>query len=730
MKALLEDLRSGALQIADVPPPELRRGGMLVQTHFSAISSGTELAKLEAGDKSLLGKAMARPDLVRQVLNVVREQGLRTAYQKVQARLDSLSPLGYSCSGIVLAASPEVDFQPGDQVACAGVGYANHSEINFVPENLAVRVPNAVTLDAASLTTIGAIATQGLRQGNITFGEIVAVIGAGLVGVLTIQLARAAGCKVVALDTNPQRCKFAKLLGADLALLAGEPRNSAIIEEFSGGGVDVAVITASASSSEPIETAADLLRDRGRIVVVGDVKLGVSRRKAYAKELSIVLSRSYGPGRYDPQYEERGIDYPIGYVRWTEKRNMEAFVDFLASGAINVAPLLDSRYSFHDAERAYHELRQKGAYTAILEYPAVQHTPRIDIASVRGGDPVIPEGLHRQSVKPAGQISVSCLGAGSFARDLILPFLIKSNKVRLDSVATSSGTSAESARRQFGFSRTQTPGELIRDPGTDVVFILSRHDSHARYVIEALRNRKPVFVEKPLAVDREQLAEIEYTVRALREQGFNPFVMVGFNRRFARFSRLIWDFFASRREPMLLNIRVNAGYLPPEHWTHADGGRIVGELCHFVDWARFQVNSPITKVEAAALPDGSRYHRDNLTATLHFYDGSLASLVYTANGDKSVPKEYFEVFCEGGVARLDDFRHLSLTRDGKTHRFRSAPDKGHRRQLELTLSAIASQSPSPNPFEQLVEVTGATFSIQGAICGANLTTSDVEPRHS
>jgi threonine dehydrogenase-like Zn-dependent dehydrogenase len=318
MKALLKDLRTGHLQVSVVPAPELRPKGILVQTHFSAISAGTELATLESGEKSLVGKALARPDLVRQVVGVARDQGIRAAYQKVQSRLDALSPLGYSCSGVVLAVGEDVsEFQCGDRVACAGAGYANHSEINFVPRNLAVSIPAGVSMEAACLTTVGAIAMQGLRQGKVAFGETVAVIGAGLVGLLTIQLARAAGCRVIALDIDARRVEFAQAMGAQLSLVSGNSRNPALVEEFSGGGADVCAITASTPSSDPIELAADLVRDRGRIVIVGDVGMGISRRKAYAKELSIVLSRSYGPGRYDPQYEEKGVDYPIGYVRWT-----------------------------------------------------------------------------------------------------------------------------------------------------------------------------------------------------------------------------------------------------------------------------------------------------------------------------------------------------------------------------------------------------------------------------
>jgi polar amino acid transport system substrate-binding protein len=718
MKALLQDSRSGQLRLVEVPPPELRPGGILVQTHFSAISSGTELAKLETGEKSLLGKALARPDVVRKVLSVAREEGIASAYQKVRNRLDSFSTLGYSCSGIVLAVGEEVtEFQSGDRVACAGAGFANHCEVNYIPRNLAVQIPAEVPLEAACLTTIGAIAMQGLRQSQVVLGETIVVIGAGLVGVLTIQLARAAGCRVIALDIDARRAEFAQTMGAQLALVVGDPRNAALVEQYTGHGADVAVITASTPSSEPIELAADLIRDRGRIVVVGDVGLGVSRRKAYAKELAIVLSRSYGPGRYDVQYEEKGIDYPIGYVRWTEQRNMQAFVNFLSTGAIDVSRLLQIRHPLSDAEKAYAQVREQGGYTAIIEFSR-------DLPAGKSAPPIVRPQVSRSS--PTDLLRVPCIGAGTFACDVVFPYLSGDRGVSMESVATSSGVSAESARVRFGFARTQTPALLMQDPATDAVFVLSRNDSHARYVMESLRQHKPVFVEKPLASNRHELADIERAFKNELEQCESPFVMAGFNRRFAPLTRELRHFFIGRREPMLVHIRVNAGHLPPEHWTHEAGGRIVGEFCHFVDWARFVVGLPIKSVQAAALPSGTRYRQDNVSATLRFQDGSIANLLYLANGDKAVAKEYFEVFCEGAVARLEDFRALSLTRNGKAKRIRLKRDKGHRPQLELTLEAIRSGSPAPIPFQELVEVTGATFAVQEAIAKDEIVTSQVE----
>lgn len=708
MRAILANAQSGDIEVHEVPPPEVQPGGILVRTHFSVISSGTERATVETAERSLLGKAMSRPDLARQVLDYARDHGVRAAYQKVRSQLEALKPLGYSCSGVVLEAGKGVtEFSPGDRVACGGAGYANHCEVNFVPRNLAVPVPPTVTLEHAALTTMGAIAVQGLRQSQASFGETVVVVGAGLVGALTIQLAKAAGCRVIAIDLDPERGRRALEFGAHAAFGADDPRLPEQVKEFSRYGADAALITAATRSSAPLETATRLLRDRGRIVVVGDVGLDVPRAALYSKELSVTLSRSYGPGRYDVNYEEKGIDYPVGYVRWTERRNMEAFLDLLERGALNVAPLLERQCAVEQAPRAYDELRRGRAYTVLLRYsvPAVGQpasTPRC----------ASPPQARSKTVP----LRIGALGAGSFARGIIFPNLQKAGGLVFEAVASASGLGAESARKTVGFGRALTPGELLSDPNVDAVFILTRHDSHARYALEALRRGKPLFVEKPLCAEREELSAIRQAYAAEVEERKNPFVMVGFNRRFAPLTEKVKKFFAARREPMLVHVRVNAGYVPREHWVQqAPGGRIVGELCHFVDWARSVVERPITGVQAAALPDGARYHHDNLIVTLRFADGSMANLLYLANGDQEVPKEHFEVFSEGGVARLEDFRSLELVRKSKRQALKSAQDKGHRKELELTIEAIRSGGPSPIPFEEICEVTEATFQIEEAL---------------
>ena len=714
MRAVLRDMRGGGVAVYSVPEPELRSGGILVRTAFSAISSGTERATMESAEKSLIARALARPQTLKQLLDFTRSNGIKAAYDKVQSRLDSLSPLGYSSAGTVIAVGEGAhEFRCGDRIACAGGGYANHCEVNWVPRNLAVRVPDSVSLEAASLTTVGAIAMQGLRQAQVSFGETVVVIGAGLVGVLTMQLARAAGCRVVAIDLDESRMRQANALGAHIAFLASDPRLPQAVRDFSRYGADAAIVTAATQSAEPLELAATLVRDRGRVVVVGDVGMGVSRSNMYHKELTLTMSRSYGPGRYDTGYEELGNDYPVGYVRWTERRNMEAFLDFLASGSLDVSRLLEKKYHVDDAARAYQELRAGKSYTAILQYPLAE-LREVEAQEKNAAPPAAVSRSLRDR-----KLRVGCIGAGVFATSQIFPHLKADDRVCLEAVATASGTSAESARRTAGFTRAQTPSELLIDPNLNAVFVLSRHHSHAQYVVTALQNGKAVFVEKPLAVNGEQLELIREAYAEAARTKAAPFLMLGFNRRFASFTEKVRDFFSARREPMMIQVRINAGFIPSDHWIQQpnEGGRIIGELCHFVDWACYVAGAPVQTLSATALPDGSRYNRDNVTATLTFSDGSLANLVYVANGDPTVPKEQFEVFCEGGVARLEDFERLQLVRDRKTTHFKSARDKGHKRELQLTLEAMATGTEAPIPFDQIVEVTKLTFAVAEAIAG-------------
>ena len=435
--------------------------------------------------------------------------------------------------------------------------------------------------------------------------------------------------------------------------------------------------------------------------------MDVARANMYRKEISLSMSRSYGPGRYDPGYEEAGNDYPIGYVRWTERRNMESFLDLVSAGAIQLDALLANRYAVEDGAAAYQAV-EAGAYTGIIEYRSTADSQFIaqPASHTIPAQPPIP-----------GKVRVGCIGAGAFARGTILPALKSSVDLTLASVATTTGAAAESARTTFGFALAQSPSALLDNPDLDAVFILTRHSSHASYVRQALEQGKAIFVEKPLAVDRDQLEMVCAAYEGAASHSRPPFLMVGFNRRFAPLTQKLISFFAHRSDPMLVHIRCNAGFIPRDSWIQAteNGGRIIGELCHFVDWARAVVGCPMRSLTAAALPDNERYSGDNTTVTITFEDGSIANLLYLANGDKSVPKEYFEVFCAGGVARLDDFKNLSCSRNGKTETIKGRQDKGHRKELELTVEALKQGIDAPIPFAEIHEVTSATFAITEAI---------------
>jgi predicted dehydrogenase len=529
----------------------------------------------------------------------------------------------------------------------------------------------------------------------------------GLVGVLAIQVLRAAGCRVVAIDLSSDRAAKAVSLGAHLGLCTGDPALESVIANFSRYGVDAALITAATKSADPLELAAKLLRDRGRISVIGDVGMGVSRATMYRKEISLAMSRSYGPGRYDPLYEEGGQDYPIGFVRWTEKRNMEAFLDLLSTGALQLEALLAHHFPVEDGGKAYAAV-ETGAYTGIIDYHAVA-APR----------PAAKPSLPAHAVQPGrkDKLRVGCIGAGGFARGIIFPHLRSSAVVMLESVASSTGAAAASARTGFGFTLAESPSELLANRNLDAVFVLTRHNSHASYVERALERGICVFVEKPLAINREQLERVQTVYAKALAENRSPFLMVGFNRRFSPFTEKLKSFFAGRSEPMLVHIRCNAGFIPRSSWVQdpEHGGRIIGELCHFVDWARAVVGSPMQTITAAALPDAGRYSRDNVTVIIGFKDGSVASLLYAANGDRAVGKEYFEVFCGSSIARIDDFKSLYLSRNGKTETSKGGQDKGHRRELELTVEAMKHSKDAPIPFEQLIEVTEATLAIEEAI---------------
>lgn len=707
MKQVVQSQQTGKVEVAEVPAPAARPGGVLVRTAYSLISAGTERAKREIAQKNLVEKALARPDQVRQVLDSARTAGVAATIQKVRARLESLDPLGYSSAGIVVAIGEGVgEFAPGDRVACAGAGYANHAEYAWAPRNLCAAIPDGVSLDEAAYGTVGAIALQGVRQALPTLGEVVGVIGLGLVGLLAVQLLRAAGCRVIGIDIDPGRCDLARTVGADGATRPDDPSLDRLVQQHSPAGLDAVLLTAATQSNDPVRLAARLCRDRGRVVVVGDLGLDLPRAPFYDKELELRLSRSYGPGRYDRSYEEQGIDYPIGYVRWTENRNLTAFLDLVAQRKIDLATLTTHRFTLDQAEAAYDviEGKSKQHYLGVLlDY---QLTPGQAIEA-----PTRRPVVLRPPRSRGGTLGLGLIGAGNFAQAMLLPHLRSQDNVELRTVVTPSGLTARSVADRVGFAQCASdPEAVFADPAIDLVVIASRHGSHAGLVRRAIEAGKAVFVEKPLALSPAQLDE----VIAAYGSAAAPFAMVGFNRRFAPLVVQLREFFATSHEPLLISYRANAGFVPRQHWTQDPvdgGGRIVGEVCHFVDLARFLVGQPVTRVVASGLPDGGRYSQDNVAATLQFADGSAATILYAANGDRGVEKERIEVFGGGRAAVLDDFRSLGLAVGGKRTTHRSGADKGHRAEMQALVRAVAGGAPEPILFAESVEATRVTFAL-------------------
>ena len=714
MKQVVQNFRTGELIVEELAPPALRPGGVLVRTACSLISAGTERTIVETAQSSLIGKARGRPDLVRQVIDTFKREGLSSTYEKVKAKLSQSKALGYSASGIVTAVGRDAqEFRVGDRVACAGGGYASHAEVIFVPRNLCCKLPENVSQESACYTTVGAIALQGIRQADPRLGEVVAVIGLGLVGQLTVQLLKAAGCQVLGVDIDQAACELAKRSGADLVANDSASARTACEALSEGRGADCIVITAATKSSEPVELAAELARDRARLVVVGLVGMDVPRHSFFAKELELRLSRSYGPGRYDPDYEEKGNDYPIGYVRWTEKRNMEAFLRLVADGKINTDLLTTQRFAVGDATQAY-DLILNGSERfcgVVLEYPSSDQ-PHVKV----------PEKVKSTSAG-SGELGISFVGAGNFARAVLLPAAKRADRIRLLGVGAATGLSAKNTSEQFGFSYATTDYREILADNSQVVFIATRHDSHAQLAAEALGRGKHVFVEKPLAVTEEGLREV---VAAARES--DKLLTVGYNRRFAPIAREIKARFVNRAAPMTIAYRVNAGQLARDHWTHdaaEGGGRIIGEVCHFIDFVQFLTGSLPVRVSAEAVPrsGGAGLVDDSTVISLSIADGSVASIVYTASGDSSVAKERVEVFCDRSVATIDDFRSGTFIHDRKTTKLgRNTQDKGHASEVAAFLDAVRGRTTAPIELESLIATTLASFAaVESAKSGAAVT---------
>lgn len=733
MKQVLQDARTGAIAVEEVPSPQLLPGCVLVRVAASLVSAGTERASSEFARKNLLQKAKSRPDLVRDVISKVQRDGLFSAIQAVRSRLDQPQNPGYSSAGTVISVGEGVtDIQPGDRVACAGAGFAVHAEIACIPRLLAARIPAASTgdvpFDEACFATLGAVALHGIRTAEAKLGDVVAVIGLGLLGQLTAQLLKAGGCRVLGMDIDSSRADLARQLGADAVASSAAVFRDLCLESSSGAGVDSVLIAAETASSDPVNLAGAVARDRAIVVAVGTVGMDIERKSYYQKELDFRISRSYGPGRYDAAYEQKGRDYPIGYVRWTETRNMEAFVQLVAERKVDVGSLITHRFSIERAPSAYDLItgRTRQPFLGVV----LQYSE--DSGESRTLSLVPERNFEATDAPRATDVTVGLLGAGGFASSTLIPAMKSAGNTSLVSVCSATGSHAQHAARKFGFRNSTTDeAELLANPEINTVVIATRHHLHARQVVAALRAGKNVFCEKPLCLAEEELLAICQAYWEL-PSAERPALTVGFNRRFAPMTQRMKAFLRPITEPLALHYRINAGYLPPDHWVNdreQGGGRILGEVCHFVDLLSFFASSPIIEVSTRVLGNSARYSADNLVVALRFANGSEGTISYLANGDRSFSKERLEVFGGGSTAVLDDFRRLDLVRNGRKESVHSRwrQDKGHRSEWAAFAECLRNGSESPIPFEEIVASTLATIRIdESGATGQSLTLNTAE----
>jgi predicted dehydrogenase/threonine dehydrogenase-like Zn-dependent dehydrogenase len=697
MKQLAQRMKDGELRVVDVPAPEVDDWQVLVRTQASLVSAGTERAKLEVARESLLGKARRRPDQVQQVLEKARVDGIGATIEAVRSRLETLSPLGYCATGRVERVGGRVrDIRPGDLVACGGEG-AGHAEVIAVPGNLCVPVPTGVDASSAAFTTLGSIALHGFRQADLKLGERVAIVGMGLVGQLSARIAHAAGCEVIGIDLAPWRLESAQRAGV---LHVSRERGKVGTDDLST--CDAVLVTAAApTTNDPASLATDLARERGRIVVVGDVLLELDRRRLYAKELELRLARSYGPGRYDREYEERGLDYPIGYVRWTERRNMAEFLRLVAERRIDLADLVTHRFSIDEAGAALDVLthRDERALGIVIEYPIAEEPPPAPAAGAR---------VRRSRFLPG--LNVGFIGAGGFARRELMP-LAKRHGLVLDRVVTASGLSATSAAEQFGFRRGACSlDDLLGDDAISGVIVATRHDVHARHTISALRAGKAVLVEKPLCLSDAELADL----RTELDRPDAPPLMVGFNRRFAPLTHALRDHLADTSGATNVIVRINAGPLPADHWQNdpeIGGGRLLGEGCHFVDLIVDLVEATPLAVMASARhrDDEPLQSAQDFSVSIRFDDGSLGVLVYGTAGAPTVGKEHIEAHRGNRSARIDNFRTLRLWSGGRARVRRSrGQDKGHSDEVKRFAAVVRGEA-APPPVAGYLRTTALTL---------------------
>jgi predicted dehydrogenase/threonine dehydrogenase-like Zn-dependent dehydrogenase len=742
MKQVVQYNNTGQIVLRDVPVPIVMSRALLVRTTASVVSAGTERHIVEFAKKSLLGKALARPDLVRKVVAVAKTEGVAEAYRAAASRLDIPTPMGYSSAGRVIAVGEGVQgFKTGDRVACAGSTYACHAEVISMPRTLCVPIPDGVDDESAAFVALGGISLHAARVSEAVLGETVAVIGLGLLGLLAVQILKASGCHVLGMDPNPARCQIARELGCDATASVGDTMQSLVANHTSLHGCDAVIIFAATSSSQPVELAAEIARDQGRVVVPGLVGLDIPRKTFYEKELDLRISRAWGPGLYDLNYEAGKTDYPYPFVRWTAQRNMAAFLDLIAQGRVSVDRLITHRFTIEKAMEAYQLVTGgKEPYIGVLlTYPesnVTVHPSRTIWLDKQKDVQRSKLNVQRSNLQPA---IVGFIGAGNFARATLLPAIRRLKGVKLRGLTDISGVNARHVGEKYGFNFCTTDyHELLGDPEINAIMIATPHNSHAPLVVEALRAGKHVYVEKPLAINIEQLRQVikTFNFSLPSEQNLQPSslqLMVGFNRRFSPFTIALKDWLAFTDLPMVINCRVNAGFVPPNRWEQdpqIGGGRIIGEVCHFVDLIQYLTDADPVQVCAQTMKAAGQYlSQDNLVITLNMSDGSVGTITYTASGDKAFPRERVEVFRGGAGGLIDNFRSATFIYQGRKRRNKKwfGIDRGHRAELAAFFSSFQTGSSSPVAFKSYVLATLTTFAIVESMQNSQPVGVDVRP---
>lgn len=706
MKQIL--IKKGKAYAEEVPAPVVSENTVLVQVYYSSISVGTEVSGIASSGESAFKKVLKQPQKIVKAIDNIKKEGLLKTIQKIQGKPEEGSPIGYSASGIVIEVGSKInDIEIGDRVACAGAGIANHAEYIEVPRNLLVKIPDEINFDLASTVTLGAIAMQGVRRADVKLGERVAVVGLGILGQITAQLLKANGCRVIGIDLDERRIQKALSLGIDKGINAqNEDPVKASINFSDGFGVDAVIITAATNSKEPLAQAFQMCRKKGRVVLVGVVGMEINREDMYKKELDFLISTSYGPGRYDEKYEQKGVDYPYAYVRWTEARNMQEYLKLIADKKINIRPLIEKEYRVEEAPAAYEELKtaENKPLIVLLKYHQEKE-----------GQIVREIEVNAKPVKRDGRINVALIGAGTFAKGTHLPNLTELKEFyNLYAITSKTGSDTKSIAQRFGAKYAATNyREILEDRNIDAVIIATRHNLHAKISIEALRAGKAVFLEKPMAMNKEELNELAKAIQETQK----PFMM-GFNRRFSKYAREIKKHISTKINPMIINYQMNADYIPLDHWVHTEegGGRIIGEACHIFDLFNYFTEAEVESVSVDRITPKTEHFsgRDNAVMTLKYKDGSVCALVYTALGNSRYPKEFCQLYYDGKIVIINDYKKL----EGYGVKIKALespePDKGHREELIEFAKYLKGEIPSPIPLWQMIQATELSLRIEEA----------------